>query len=72
MPGCKDPDCCCAVCALPIGVAEDDPRWLLHREDCVGCEVCIDQVPFMLFRGAGVCAEMAVFHERCFQAILKI
>ena len=36
----EGPRCHCSFCGLPIGAAEDDPRWNSHDEDCIGCEVC--------------------------------
>ena len=65
-PGCADPECRCAVCDLPIGTREDDPRWRKHDEDCGGCPLCVDQVPIILWRGAGTQMEQAQFHARCF------
>ena len=68
-PGCKDPECGCALCGLPIGVPEDDPRWEKHGEWCNDCDLCRDQVPLMLFRGEGKATEQAQFHNRCFEKI---
>jgi hypothetical protein len=68
--GCADPECCCAVCALPIGVSEDDPRWNDHDEFCGGCDLCRDMVPIILFRGEGKAMQQAAFHEACFKTIL--
>jgi hypothetical protein len=70
-PGCKDPECCCAVCRLPVGVSEDDPRWDNHSEDCGECELCRDQVPTMLFRGEGKACEQALFHQACFESCME-
>jgi hypothetical protein len=43
--GCKDPECACAFCGLPIGVPEDDPRWDEHSEYCDDCELyCFDKI----------------------------
>ncbi len=69
--GCTDEGCCCAVCALPIGVSEDDPRWESHDPDCYGCDLCRDSVPFILFRGEGKNMKQAAFHEACFNKILQ-
>ena len=68
--GCTDAECCCAVCALPIGVADSDPRWDSHGEDCAGCELCNDSVPIILFQGEGKDMKQAAFHDACFQKIL--
>jgi hypothetical protein len=65
--GCKDESCVCAVCALPIGVPEDDPRWDNHPDYCDGCEVCEDEVPVMLFRKDE--NTQAAFHAACFRRI---
>jgi len=67
--GCTDDSCVCAVCALPIGVDEDDPRWYSHSEYCDGCELCIDDVPIIIFRGEGKEMEQAAFHSACFQTL---
>jgi hypothetical protein len=69
-PGCKDAECCCALCGLPIGVAEDDPRWETHDEYCGDCDLCRDQVPLMLFRGSGKRMQQAQFHTRCFEKVV--
>jgi hypothetical protein len=68
--GCKDKSCVCAVCALPIGVPEDDPRWETHPEYCNDCELCVDQVPTMLFSGEGKEMLEATFHSACFERVL--
>ena len=68
--GCKDPECGCALCGKPVGVAEDDPRFDEHSDFCGGCELCIDQVPFILFRGEGKQTEQATFCSRCFNELL--
>lgn len=68
--GCKDPECCCALCGEPIGVSEDDPRWDDHDEWCDDCDLCRDRVPPMLFRGQGKQTEGAQFHTRCFEKIV--
>jgi len=70
--GCPDPECCCAVCGLPIGVSEDDPRWDSHDEWCDDCDLCRDRVPIMLFRGEGKATMQAQFHTRCFEAVAEI
>ena len=64
--GCTDPECCCSLCARPIGVDEEDPRWDTHDEYCEDCELCRDRVPAMLFRGEGKETEGAQFHWNCF------
>jgi hypothetical protein len=69
-PGCTDEQCCCAFCSKPIGVPDHDPRWLDHSEDCYECELCIDAVPFVLFRGEGKQMEQAQFHTVCFRKLL--
>lgn len=68
--GCKDPECCCSVCHQPIGVSEDDPRWEEHPEYCTDCEVCRDQAPFQIFRGAGKKMEQASFCTACFKKVI--
>ena len=68
--GCRDPECVCAVCAQPIGIPDDDPRWEDHDEFCTGCEICEDAVPIILFRGKGRDAKQAVFHGACFEKVL--
>jgi hypothetical protein len=70
--GCTDPECCCSICARPIGVAETDPRWDDHEEYCGDCDLCRDQVPIMLFRGEGKHTQQAQFHQRCFERIIEI
>jgi MinD superfamily P-loop ATPase len=67
MSGCSDPECCCSLCRLPVGIPEEDPRWAGHYEDCGGCELCEDQTPIMLFRGEGNKMEQAIFHTACFK-----
>lgn len=67
--GCTDPECCCALCGKPVGVPEDDPRWQEHSEFCIGCELCEDEVPLMLFRGEGKQMEQAKFHKKCFREV---
>jgi hypothetical protein len=71
--GCASPSCVCALCARPIGVSADDPRWWVHREECLGCELCEDQVPIMLWRnvGNGKTLQQAAFHGRCFKKLLE-
>ena len=69
--GCRDPECVCAICAQPIGIPEDDPRRDAHDDEfCMGCEVCEDDVPIMLFRGEGNFTEQAAFHNACFEKLL--
>jgi len=70
--GCTDPECCCAVCRKPIGVAEDDPRWDQHDEDCNDCDLCRDSVPVILFRGEGRAMLQAQFHNKCFELVAEI
>jgi len=65
--GCKDPECCCALCAQPLGVAEDDHT---HDPECEGCERCEDNVPIILFRGEGKESKQAAFHAKCFSKLL--
>lgn len=71
VPGCKDAHCVCALCAQPIGVPEDDLRRDAHDQfDCMGCEICEDDVPTILFRGEGKDMRQAAFHNRCFNRLL--
>ncbi len=65
--GCKDPTCTCALCREPIGVDDDDPRWLEHDEDCYECPLCVDSVPIILFSGEGKEMLQAAFHQKCFE-----
>jgi hypothetical protein len=69
--GCKYHECVCALCAQPIGIAEDDPRRADHDENCVGCSLCEDDVPMMLFRGEGKDCRQAAFHIACFRRLLE-
>jgi hypothetical protein len=69
--GCPDPDCGCALCGEPIGVAENDPRWDNHDEFCGGCELCEDQAPIILFRGEGKAMQQASFHWSCFNKVTR-
>lgn len=71
LSGCADPECVCALCARPIGIPETDPRWNEHDEYCVGCELCEDLVPIILFRGEGKDTEQAAFHHKCFERLLE-
>ena len=69
--GCADEDCVCALCGKPIGIPEEDPRWLAHGVgECFGCELCADQIPSMLFRGEGKDMQQAAFHHACFERLL--
>ena len=69
--GCKDAECVCALCAQPIGVPESDPRRNGHDDyDCMGCEICDDDVPTILFRGEGKDMRQAAFHNQCFNRLL--
>ncbi len=68
--GCTDPECCCSLCARPIGVAEDDPRWDEHPDYCDDCDLCWDRVPIILWRGKGKAMQQAQFHIRCFERML--
>ena len=68
--GCTDETCTCSLCGRPIGVFEDDPRWNDHPDDCVECDLCIDQVPTILFRGEGLETQQAQFHLDCFRELL--
>lgn len=63
-PGCTDEPCLCALCAQPLGVAEDDPT---HDPDCEGCDRC--HVPIILFRGHGKRMKQAAFHATCFRKL---
>lgn len=69
--GCADPDCVCALCARPIGISEDEPRWRDHEADCFGCELCEDDVPVILWRGEGKNTREARFHVRCFERLVE-
>ena len=69
-PGCTDPECCCAVCGRPIGTSEEVLQQSGHDPDCGGCEMCKDQVPFILFRGEGELMVQAAFHDACFRKVL--
>jgi len=69
-PGCADPECCCAVCALPIGTSDEVLEQNGHDPECFGCEMCKDQVPLILFRGEGKDMVQASFHNACFESIL--
>lgn len=71
--GCSDPECCCSLCGLPIGLAQEDPRWEGHYEDCAGCELCRDSYPLTIWRTfAGGRTEEARFHYLCFQKVVRI
>jgi hypothetical protein len=72
-PGCKDPECVCALCAQPIGTSEEDPRWDSHPDYCCSCQLCEDQVPIILFHGDSDGREMrqAALHARCFQKLCE-
>lgn len=70
--GCTDPECCCSVCGLPIGVSEDDPRWDEHDEYCDDCDLCRDSVPIIMCDGEGSDMKQAQFHIRCFEQIAEI
>ena len=63
--GCSGPDCVCALCAQPIGLKEDDPRWQHHSEHCGGCDLCEDSVPTIIFRGDREHMRQAALHSRC-------
>jgi hypothetical protein len=65
-PGCKDPECVCALCASPIGIPDDDPS---HDPECGGCAVCEDQVALIIFRGSGKKMVQAAFHAKCFHDV---
>lgn len=72
-PGCSDPECCCALCGLPIGISEDDPRCQGHDEEyCCdpNCVICVDSVPLTLWRGEGDATEQAQFHDACFRKMM--
>ncbi len=51
----------CAVCGLPIGFSDDDPKWDGR-----------DQVPMIIFRGAGEEMEHATFHHKCFDEVAVV
>jgi hypothetical protein len=68
--GCSDPECVCALCAQPIGTPENSPLWEGHDEDCDGCELCMDEVPIILFRGEGKDMTQAAFHTECFKKLM--
>jgi len=73
--GCVDPECACSLCGMPIGVAENDPRWQTHDPDCSECELCRDQVPIILWRTDdehGHATEQAQFHLACFNRVAVI
>lgn len=61
-----------ALCAKPIGVSDDDPRWDDHDEDCDDCDLCRDRVPIILFRGEGKAMQQAQFHNRCFEQLVVL
>ncbi len=69
-PGCGDLECVCALCAQPIGTPEEVLDENDHDPECFGCPMCADQVPIILFRGAGAEMEQAAFHTKCFEKIL--
>lgn len=69
-PGCTDPECCCALCARPIGLSEADLRGRQHDEECSGCELCEDNLPIILFRGKGKDSKQAAFHTACFEKLI--
>lgn len=69
--GCADPDCVCALCAQPIGIAEEDPRRNDHDEECCGCPICEDDILMLLFRGEGKHMTQAAFHHKCFEKLLE-
>jgi hypothetical protein len=66
--GCTDPECCCSLCARPIGVSENDPRWDEHDEWCDDCDLCRDRVPLILFRGEGQSNETGAISHAVFRA----
>lgn len=68
--GCSDPECVCASCAKPIGIDEEDAHRSGHDEDCLGCEICQDDVPIILFRGHGKFSVQAAFYHKCFEKLL--
>ena len=70
-PGCTDTECGCALCGLPIGVSDEDPRWENHSEFCYECDLCRDQVPLILFRGEGKNMQQAQFHQKCFEKVVR-
>jgi hypothetical protein len=68
--GCTDPECVCALCAKPIGISDQDPRKANHDPECFGCDLCVDDVPIILFRGEGKDSGQAAFHDHCFKTLL--
>ena len=71
--GCKDPECGCALCGLPIGVSDEDPRRISHDEEsCLDpkCDLCVDRVPLILFRGEGKHTQQAQFHDACWRKMI--
>ncbi len=70
--GCTDPKCCCSLCGKPIGVSEEDPRWEEHSEYCDGCELCRDQVPFIMFAGEGKRMKQAQFCTACLEKAIEV
>jgi hypothetical protein len=61
--GCTEDSCACSFCGGPIGIPQDDPRRDNPDEYCVGCEICEDDVPLMLFDSKRNL--QAQFHRRC-------
>lgn len=70
-PGCSDPACVCALCAQPIGTPEAILEQNGHADECLGCPMCVDQVPIVLFRGEGAAMQQADFHRACFEKLLQ-
>ena len=63
-------DCTCMLCGCRIGVAEEDPLWDVHEEDCAGCLLCDIAVRIWIQhpeRGTGG----ARFHPDCFGKIIR-
>ena len=70
-PGCTDPECVCALCAKPIGTPDEVLEQNGHDDEfCMGCDLCRDRVPIILFRGEGAAMMQAAFHGACFETML--
>jgi hypothetical protein len=71
--GCRDPECCCSLCGLPIGFADDDEDYAWHDVDSCcdpDCKFCADAVPIYMFRGEGKETEEAQFHGDCWKRVM--
>ena len=70
--GCTDPECGCSICGKPIGVPEDDPRWETHDEYCDGCDLCVDEVPLIMWKeDVDGRTLQAQFHTDCSGVIIE-